>query len=224
MVGGMRFLGRSCVSAILLAATGLAAPKTHSVVLGGWTTVKWVSSDDDQAKPVDLKVRPLIVDERTKEWITGSVHEVTERTFVAQRVYRLNDSLPQESGAIHWRWERGTWLLIDRVTGKVQAINLPLFDAYASSVSWFRDYAAYCGTSDDGKKQFAVVAQLGRRKPLLKRELAGKESAGNELCPAPVWARNPARVTFAPAVQAFTYTIEDRAVDIASGEENEPDE
>lgn len=220
----MRFQVNSCVSVLLLVSTSLAASKPHSVVLGGWTTVKWVSGDDDQAKPVDLRIRPLIVDEKTKEWITGSVHEVTERTFVAQRVYRLNDSLPQESGAIHWRWERGAWLLIDRVTGKVQAISLPLFDAYASSVSWFRDYAAYCGISEDGKKQYAVVAQLGRRKPLLKQALTEQQSASNELCPAPVWARGPARVTFAPTGTVFTYTIEDRAVDVAASDENEPEE
>lgn len=220
----MRFPVTSCVSVLLLAATSWAASKPHSLVLGGWTTVKWVTGDDDQAKPVDVRIRPLIVDERTKEWITGSAHEVTERTFVAQRVYRLNDSLPQESGTIHWRWERGAWLLIDRATGKVQALNLPAFDAYASSVSWFRDYAAYCGISDDGKKQFAMLVQLGRRKPLLKQELTKKQNAGSSVCPAPVWARSPGRVTFAPAGQTFTYTIEDRAIDVTPGDDNEPDE
>ena len=220
----MRCAARLCLSVLLLAMQAFAASKPHSVVLGGWMTVKWVSGDDDQAKPIGLKIRPLVVDGKDKEWITGSVHEVTERTFVAQRVYRLNDSLPQENGAIHWRWERGAWLLIDRTTGKVQAINLPAFDAYVSAVSWFRDYAAYCGISDDGKKQFAVVAQLGRRKPLLKKELTGQPSAGDEVCPIPVWARSPARVTFATGGQAFTYTIEDRAVDVATSDENEPDE
>ena len=222
----MRFAARLCAGALLLPVPAFAASRLHSVVLGGWMTVKWVSTDDAQAKPVDLKIRPLVVDGKDKEWITGGVHEVTERTFVAQRVYRLNDSLPQESGAIHWRWERGPWLLIDRTTGKVQALNLPAFDPYDSSVSWFRDYAAYCGISEDGKKHVAVVAQLGRRKPLLKKELTRQQSEGNEVCPTPVWERSPARVTFAPAGQTFTYTIEDRAVavDVATKDEDEPGE
>lgn len=208
---------------LLLAAPCFAASKPHSVVLGGWTTVKWVNGDDDHAKPIDFKIRPLIVDERSKEWTTGSVHEVTERTFVVQRAYRLNDSLPQETGAVRWRWERGAWLLVDRVTGKVQVLNLADFDPYESPVSWFRDYAAYCGVSDDGKKEFAVVMQLGRRKPLLKKQLQ-QQSMPGELCAAPDWARDPARVTFSPAAQAFIYTVESRAVDTAVSDEDEAQE
>ena len=36
--------------------------------------------------------------------------------------------------------------------------------------SWFRDYVAYCGVSDTGEKLSAVVMQIGRKKPLLKKE------------------------------------------------------
>jgi len=56
-----------------------------------------------------------------------------------------------------------------RISGKVCALNLPDFDNHYSAASWYRDYAAYCRLSDDGKKAFAVVAQIGRRKPGLKK-------------------------------------------------------
>jgi hypothetical protein len=72
----------------------------------------------------------------------------------------------------------------------VSQLNLPAFDPDISEVNWYRDYAAYCGSSDDGSKTYMVVFELGKRKPILKKEFAG---AG---CSAPVWERNPSRVTF----------------------------
>jgi hypothetical protein len=86
---------------------------------------------------------------------------------------RVNDSLPQETGAVRWRWEKAGWLLVDRMSGRVQQITLPEFDLSSSEVSWFRDYAAYCGTSDDGQKAFTVIVQLGRAKAAVKETLAG---------------------------------------------------
>ena len=80
--------------------------------------IELMSDDDEQQRPAELKLRALIIDGRTKEFVAGLPHEVTERTFVVQRVFRLNDSLPQESGKIRWQWRRGGWLLIDRLTGK----------------------------------------------------------------------------------------------------------
>src|SRR5439155_15277639 len=69
-----------------------------------------------------------------------------------------------------WYWQRGGWLLMDRVTGRVAPINLPDFEPLYSAASWYRDYIAYCGVSDDGRKLYAIVAQLGRRKPVLKNQ------------------------------------------------------
>jgi hypothetical protein len=63
-------------------------------------------------------------------------HQVTERLFVVRRVFRLNDSLPDEL-APRWQWQRGGWLLIDRTTGRVAAINLPDYDALYSAASWY---------------------------------------------------------------------------------------
>jgi len=177
--------------------------------------IELMSDDDEQQRPAELKLRALIIDGRTKEFVAGLPHEVTERTFVVQRVFRLNDSLPQESGKIRWQWRRGGWLLIDRLTGKVQSVSLSEFDPEFSLVNWFRDYAAYCGISDDGKKSFAVVSQLGRRKPLLKKSLVSSPESTGDICPVPVWNRTPGRVTFEPKNETkFTYTVRSRAVDV----------
>ena len=46
---------------------------------------------------------------------------------------------------------------VDRLTGRVSQLNLPEFDPFYSTASWYRDYIAYCGVSEDGKKLYAVV-------------------------------------------------------------------
>ena len=73
---------------VLFSRAGLAAPKPHVVALGKWTSVKWPAGDDE-GKPADVKVRPLYVEGRTKEFTLGPTHEVTERTLVVQRMFRL---------------------------------------------------------------------------------------------------------------------------------------
>jgi hypothetical protein len=113
--------------------------------------------------------------------------------------------------------------LVDRISGRVRPVPLPAFDANYSEVSWFRDYAAYCGVSDDGEKVFTVVAQLGNRKPLLKK--AAGESGGvlqGKPSHAPAWFRAPARVTFdAPGEQKFTFTVRSHALDLVTEDEDE---
>jgi hypothetical protein len=207
-----------------LAAAASAVPKPHVIVFGKWTPVKWyVGSAGNKA--VELKVRALFVDTRLKEYTTGPSHDVTERLFVVRRVFRLNDALPQENGAAaQWQWQRGGWLMVDRVTAKVTQISLPEFDPYYSTGSWYGDYFAYCGVSDDGKKLFAIVAQLGRRKAILKKPLG--EPGGDEMpdseCPAPSWQRQPARVTFEPDDERkLTYGVRGHAVDIVSNDDDE---
>ena len=213
----MRTLAVVCASIILLLQGAVAAPKQHVVALGKWNTVKYLTGDNE-ATIVEMRVRPLFVDGRTKEFTTGAAHDVTDRLFVMQRAYRLNDQLPQENGAIRWRWERGGWLLIDRISGRVQALTLPLFDPYYSEVNWFRDYAAYCGVSEDGTSAFAIVVQLGRRKPLLKKAI---EKTGDRGV-TPSWMRAPARVTFeTTGQQKFTFSVRSHAVDIVTEEAQE---
>jgi hypothetical protein len=201
----------------------VAAPKQHVVTFGKWTIVKLMAGEEEST-PVEIRVRALLVDGRTKEFTTGAPHDVTERMYVVRRTYRLNDLLPQDGELKpRWRWERGGWLLVDRISGRVQTVALPAFDPNFSEVAWFRDYAAYCGLSEDGKKVFTVVSQLGKRKPLLKRVTG--ESGGNSTiksCGGPLWLRAPARVTFEPTgEQKFTFTVRSHAVDQVTGDEDE---
>ena len=154
-----------------------------------------------------------------REFTTGEPHDVTERLFVVRRAYRLNDWLPSDKGTAHqWKWQRGGWILVDRETGRITQLNLPNFDPFYSLASWYRDYAAYCGTSDDGAKLYAVVAQLGRKKPMLRRELGPVKDADmpDSQCVAPDWQRQPARVTFTPAGgQKLTFNVRGHAADLA---------
>ena len=159
-------------------------------------SVQWLPDSAD--KPLPFKVRSLLVDGRVKEYAAGTPHEVTERLFVVRRAFRVNDSLPEDS-TLRWQWQRGGWLLVDRLTGRVSPVTLPGFDNYYSAASWYRDYVSYCGVSDDGKKIFATVVQLNRRKPVLKKFLASvtlDEDRPDSACPAPVWQRSPIRVSF----------------------------
>src|SRR5438105_2486580 len=115
------------VAIALLGFTGDAASKPHVIAFGKWTTVSWRGSRNG-SKPVDLKIRSLYVDGHAREFTTGATHDVTDRTFVLQRIYRVNDSLPQEAGPPQWRWQLGGWLLVDRASGKLQPLALPEFD------------------------------------------------------------------------------------------------
>jgi hypothetical protein len=219
---GLRVIFFTCLA--LSGMSAWAVSKPHVISFGKWSVVKW-SVGADEKTALDLRVRALFVDTRLKEYTTGLPHDVTDRLFVVRRVFRLNDSLPQENGAVpRWQWQRGGWLMVDRVTGRVTQIALPEFDAYYSTASWFRDYVAYCGVSDDGKKLFAVVAQLGRRKPILRKPLGepGGEETPDSECPAPEWQRAPVRVTFEPEEnQRLSYAVHGHAVDIVNDDEEE---
>ena len=104
-------------------------------------------------KTVDITVRALYVDTKLKDFTTGDAHDVTDREFVIRRAYRINDALPED---LHktpkWLWQRGGWLLVDRVSGKISLVKLPDFDPFYSEVSWYRDYAAYCGITSNGER------------------------------------------------------------------------
>jgi hypothetical protein len=209
---------------VLSTMPAAAATKPHVITFGKSTTIKWFVGTDE-SKALDLRMHALYVDGHLKEFTLDSPHDVTDRLLVVRRAFRVNDILPEESSpAPRWRWQRGGWLLVDRVTGRVTQINLPEFDPYYSLAKWYRDYVAYCGVSDDGKKLFAIVAQLGRRKPILKKPL-GEASAADvpdSECPAPGWQRQPTRVTFEPKEdQRSTYAIRGRAVDLINDEEEE---
>lgn len=206
----------------ILGARSGAVTKVHLIAFGKWMSVQWLP--DSMGKPLPLKVRALVIDGRVKEYAIGTPHEVTERLFVVQRAFRVNDSLPEDS-TLRWQWQRGGWLLVDRLTGRVSSINLSGFDNYYSAASWYRDYVSYCGVSDDGKKVFATVLQLNRRKPVVKKLLAGialDEAQPDSACPAPVWQRSPVRVSFETSAGGKqTFAIRGFVADVVTNENDE---
>jgi hypothetical protein len=124
-----------------------------------------------------------------------------------RRVVRLNDALPSNNStekpaaaAGRWVWQRGPWLLVDRVTGHFVALKLPDYDPGVSQVSWFRDYGAYCGVTPSGKSLYAVVAQVAARKAVLAKKLSAfnPESRPDPACGPAEWQREPLRITFHP--------------------------
>ena len=174
--------------------------KAHLLSFGKPLMVKLFLGPDEE-RTVPMKVRSLSVDGRQREFVTGDVHEVTDRLFVVRRAYRLNNNLSSEEGkGANWVWQRGGWLLVDRLTGHLTQLTLLDFDPFYSQASWFRDYVAYCGVSDDGVRLSAVVMQLGRRKPVLRKELgnANQGELPEANCDAPLWEKKPIRVTFLP--------------------------
>ena len=160
------------------------------------------SSDPAGALPGEkqLRVRPLLVDGKVKEWTTGESHAITDRSFVVRRVLRLNDSLPSDKTE-HWIWQRGPWLMVDRVKGSITALHLPDYDPAVSNVIWFRDYAAYCGISTTAKGGlFAIVAQLGARRAVVQKQIGQWPQSDHfiPVCQPAQWQRLPMRVTLKP--------------------------
>jgi hypothetical protein len=226
---------RLCV--LLCAAFGIwlptpasaATPRAHTVTLGPMRRVPYLPPDapapNSPEDALGLKIRPLLLDGRQKEWTTGEAHDVTDRSFTIRRALRLNDALPGDASA-HWIWQPGPWLLVDRVTGHVTALHLPEFDPLLSQVVWFRDYAAYCGVASTAKGGlFAIVAQIGARKAVVQRQLAPwpQPEHATPVCQPPQWQRQPMRVTLqATGGQPILFDIVGTAALIEEGDTEEP--
>jgi hypothetical protein len=204
-----------------------AAPvKFHTVVLGAARKVPYTlpgssTADGKVVDPVTLKVRPLLVDGRQKEWTTGDAHDVTDRSFTIQRALRLNDGLPGDTAA-HWSWQPGPWLLVDRTSGHITALHLPDFDAVVSNAVWYRDYAAYCGTAQTVKGGlFAIVAQIGTTKTIVRKQIGKWPQAmpAQPVCKAAEWQRAPMRVTMqATGGEPMTFDVVGAAALIEEGD------
>lgn len=201
------------LATVALLAAGFAAPRQHTVALGRWTTVRVTAESGTEER---VKVRKLIIDDRVREYTAGSLHDVTERIFVIRRAHRVNDSLPDEAGQKpRWVWRLDGWISVDRQTGHIAQLNLPAFDPEISHANWYQDYAAYCGSSDDGSKTYMVVFQIGKRKPLLKKEFTGPG------CVAPKWDRRPSRVTFNVAGEKSSFLVRARSADQTESSQEE---
>jgi hypothetical protein len=229
-------------AAFSLHAGGANAPskaRVHSVVFGTAKRVPYSSEGDPAGNSGDekeLKVRPLLVDGKVKEWTTGDAHDVTDRSVAVRRALRINDALPGEASsgkpaneAEHWVWQRGPWLLIDRSSGHVTALKFPNFDPAVSNVTWFRDFAAYCGLSSGGKQLYAVVAQIAGRKPLLLKKISAWDLTDHPTpaCGPATWQREPLKVTFTPTKAAAPVSYELvglSAVLVEGGDESDSEE
>jgi hypothetical protein len=80
--------------------------------------------------------------------------------------------------------------------------------------------------AEDGKKTFAMVAQIGRRKPVLKKPLSDNSlaegAAPDSACPAPSWQRSPVRVTFEPVGSGKqTFAIRGHVVGVVNDAEED---
>ncbi len=204
---------------MLFAVLASAASKPHVVGFGAPGRSQ-ISGGPSESKTIDITVRPLYVDAKLKEFTTGKPHDVTDHEFVVRRAFRINDALPDDAGkSPKWLWQRGGWLLVDRSSGRITQLKLPDFDPFYSEASWYRDYAAYCGVSSNAERLVALVAQIGVKKPLYRKDL-GKASAGDlpdSDCAVPHWDRQPARVTFLPkAGEKFTVNVGGHAADAAA--------
>jgi hypothetical protein len=214
-----------CLFVIVLASlSSEAATKTHSVTFGKALPVKLLVGPAENTT-LDITVRPLVVDGKVKEFTTGNPHDITDRQFVVRRAYRINDVLPDDPHKnARWLWERAGWLLVNRVSGKVSLVNLPDFDPFYSDVSWYRDYAAYCGITSSSVRVIAIVSEIGSKKPLFRKDL-GPSSNGETTdsnCSAAQWERQPARVTFVPKRgDKFSVNVSGRFADEATDDESE---
>jgi hypothetical protein len=222
-VGRKQFLGgfyncppmcstaRAVCVAFLLLGIASAGPRSHTIGFGKFQRVRVPS---DRGETQTARIRGLFIDAYLKEYTAGPMHEVTERLFVVRRAFRLNDSLPGDKGrGARWIWTLGNWISVDRSTGHITQLALPEFDPELSQASWYRDYAAYCGASDDGSKMYLIVAQLGKRKPVLKRESQGQ-------CGLPEWERRPMRVTFSGAEGKATFLVHSRGAELEEARQN----
>jgi hypothetical protein len=198
----------SWIALLFLTAAGVsyaAAPaKIHTVTFGPARKITFTppeaTPDNKADEAANLRVRPLFVDEKQKEWTLGEIHDVTDRSFVVRRALHINDALPGE--APRWTWQPGPWLMVDRSTGHITALHLPNFDPAISEIAWFRDYAAYCGLATTAKGGLvAVVAQLGVRKAVAQRLIGPWPQADPQhpVCAVAKWQRTPMRATIQPA-------------------------
>lgn len=179
-----------------------APAKPHTVVLGAIKRVPFVAADvaaeDKSEAATTLRVRPLLVDGKLKEWTTGDTHEITERTFVVRRVLHVNDTLPGEKQQ-RWVWQPGPWLTVDRTSGRVTPLHMTDFDSAVSDVVWYRDYAAYCGVKNTVRSGglTAVVWQLGSHKAALDKVIGKwpQPARTRPVCAPAIWQREPMRIT-----------------------------
>ena len=233
MRGVHRGLGAWAGILVLLCAVSQAVwasgHKPHAVFLVAPRKVPYSKAGDPagaQAGEKELKIRALVVDGQAKEWTTGELHDVTDRSFVVGRTLKINDALPGDQQG-HWVCQRGPWLMVDRTTGRVAALKPRDYDPGVSQVGWFRNYAAHCSVTASRKSLYAVVAQLAVRKPVLAKKLEAFDPDRDPAtaCAPVEWQREPLRAVFHPVDEdAVSFDIVPGSAVLVedSGDETEP--
>ena len=189
----------------LAAALATAAPR-HTIRFGPTMPVE-LFVGPTESKSQKIEVRALYVDSKLREFTTGEPHDVSDHAFVIRKTKRVSEPEPENPKAVpFWRWQRAGWLLVDRSTGRVSELKLPEFEPYYSAASWYRDFVAYCGVSDDGERLYAVVTQIGSKKPLVRKELgaAQQKEEPESQCPPPKWQADSMQVAFEPVASPAT--------------------
>ena len=95
----MRNALECCVLLLIAVSQSWAATKVHTVFLGTGKIVPYSAIGDPAGALTtekQLRVRPLLVDDKIREWTTGESHAITDRSFVVRRALRINDSLPND--------------------------------------------------------------------------------------------------------------------------------
>ena len=182
-------------------------------------------------KPLTLKIRPILVDAHVKDFSLGPAHDVTDHLFVVRRALPCQR---QSSPGIHLA---PALAMATRGMASRRPPHRPYFpqsifpelNAVYSVASWYRDYAAYCGVSEDGKKIYAIVAQLNKSKPVLKKSLNGQtipeDATADSVCPAPAWQRSPARdPSSRQARPKQTFAVRGHTIDLINESEEQEEE
>ncbi len=86
---------------------------------------------------------------------------------------------------------------------------------------------AYCGLSDNADHLYAIIVEVGRKKPVVKKAMGPPLTAAapDSECGPPLWERKPMRVTFAPMQkEKLSFTVRGRLAEIETLEKEEGDE
>lgn len=133
-----------------------------------------------------LKIRPLVIDGNIKEWTTGRSPRCDRPQLRGAARDAAQRHAPRRGPARKVRpcAKRPLGMAARSVAAggpgyrphwRPEASD---YNPGVSQVTWFRDYAAYCGLTSSGKNLYALVAQIAARKPVLAKKLVPFDTAG----------------------------------------------
>jgi hypothetical protein len=204
-------------------------PQNRIVPFGEWISAQWPNATGQRT--LDRKVCPLFVDTRLQEYTTGTPHERTDRLFLVQRAFLLNDALPAENAPLKRAPIRTPRAGSGSAEAGCSSTNRPRDPSPSSTcpssipsiedklVSGLRRLLRGIGKPQEALRD----SRLGRsRKPILRKdtgEPVGTDDPDSE-CPPAIWERTSMRVTFQPDdKQKLVFSIRSRTVDVVNDAE-----